>query len=194
MTPLFSRCSISPYPPILFLVCLLGIHISASEIPSKSTPLPPKLQPVDAQELGQILGKYRGNLVLVNVWSTWCVPCREEFPILMRLYQRYKGKGIRFIFISADFMDNYEDARRFLADQGVDFLTYIKTGNDMEFIQSLYKEWSGAIPATLLFSPDGTVLKFVEGPIKEKEMQDLLESLLNEQSIESEKHRDNPNF
>ncbi|HYM81181.1 MAG TPA: TlpA disulfide reductase family protein, partial [Candidatus Limnocylindria bacterium] len=95
------------------------------------------------------------EVVLVNIWATWCAPCREEFPDLMRLNERYRDRGLRLILVSADFEDQLPLARRFLAKQGVDFPSYLKTGDDMRFINAMDSRWTGALPATLIYDGRG---------------------------------------
>jgi thiol-disulfide isomerase/thioredoxin len=101
--------------------------------------------------------------VLVNVWATWCGPCREEFPDLLRLERELRDRGLRVVLVSADFDDQLPAVRRFLASHDVDFPSYIKTGDDMEFINRLEPRWSGALPATLIYDGAGTPRRFWEG-------------------------------
>ena len=60
------------------------------------------LKPLEAGMLKAILRKKRGKVVLINLWATWCVPCREEFPDLIRLYGKYQARGLELILISVD--------------------------------------------------------------------------------------------
>jgi thiol-disulfide isomerase/thioredoxin len=103
--------------------------------------------------------------VLVNVWATWCDPCREEMPDLLRYYRARKASGLRLVLVSADEADNRKDAQRFLATQGVDFPTFLKTGDDMAFINGLEPRWSGALPASILFDGQGHVVHFWSGKV-----------------------------
>jgi thiol-disulfide isomerase/thioredoxin len=93
---------------------------------------------------------------LVNIWATWCVPCREEFPDLVRLERTYRDRGLRVLFVCADFDSEMPAARRFLAEHGVTYPSYFKTGDDMKFIDALSPKWSGALPATVLYDAAGT--------------------------------------
>ena len=95
--------------------------------------------------------------MLVNMWATWCVPCREEFPDLLRLRRDYAGRGLRVVLVSGDFHSEAAAARRFLQEQGVDFPTYIKAGKDMEFINAFEPRWSGVLPATFIYDTDGAL-------------------------------------
>src|SRR3974377_1788114 len=74
--------------------------------------------------------------VLVNVWATWCPPCRAEFPDMVKVARDLRGEGLRMVFVSADFDESLPKARAFLADHGVDYLSYHKTGDDMVFINT----------------------------------------------------------
>ena len=101
--------------------------------------------------------------VLVNVWATWCPPCRAEFPDLMRVERELRAEGLRMVLVSADFDESLPQARAFLAEHGVGFPSYHKTGDDMTFINTLDSLWSGALPATLLYDGAGRRVRFWEG-------------------------------
>ena len=103
--------------------------------------------------------------VVLNVWATWCLPCREEFPDLVRLEREYREKGVRLVLVSADFPDATEGAKAFLKEHGVAFDSFIKDGDvtDQVFIDGLDPRWSGALPATIVFDGAGRKSAFWEG-------------------------------
>jgi peroxiredoxin len=76
-------------------------------------------------------------------------------PELLRLYRELEPRGMRLLLVSADFPEATNDARRFLRRVGVDFPTYLKTGEDMAFIEALEPSWSGALPATFVYDGAG---------------------------------------
>lgn len=123
----------------------------------------PPLIPGDAAEVLREVRWKGAKSVWVNVWATWCQPCREEMPDLLRLRREFKDRGFRLVLVSADFDTDAEAARRFLAELGVDFPTWIKTGPDMEFIDALAEKWSGALPATFAYDSNGSLRRFWEG-------------------------------
>jgi len=102
-------------------------------------------------------------VVLVNIWATWCMPCREEFPEIVRLYRDYRDRGLDVVFVSGDLEGDTSQVLDFLAEQGVDFTSYLKVGKDMEFIDTFYPEWSGLLPATFIYDAQRTVQHFWEG-------------------------------
>jgi thiol-disulfide isomerase/thioredoxin len=121
--------------------------------------------PVTAAEVREVVAAGRGNVVLLNVWATWCNPCREEFPHLVRLHRELAAQGFSLVLVSADFESQLPKVTEFLADQGVSFRTYRKAGSDAEFIDGLDPRWSGALPATFLYDRDGTLRDFWEGDL-----------------------------
>jgi thiol-disulfide isomerase/thioredoxin len=123
----------------------------------------PELRPATTGELRAAIAAPGASAVLVNVWATWCLPCRKEFPDLLRAAAEYRGRGLRLVLVSADFEDNADAARAFLARHGVDFPSYLKTGADMEFIDALSPQWSGALPATFIYDGAGALRDSWEG-------------------------------
>jgi thiol-disulfide isomerase/thioredoxin len=121
--------------------------------------------PVTAAEVRQAVAVARGDVVLLNIWATWCNPCREEFPHLVRLRRELAAQGFSLLLVSADFENQLPKVADFLADQGVDFRTYWKVGSDAEFIDGIDPRWSGALPATFVYDRGGTLRDFWEGDL-----------------------------
>lgn len=150
-----------------------------SDRPGGSASSPPELEPVTIADLKGQLEDRVGSVVLVNVWATWCVPCREEFPDLLRLRRDFGSRGFDLVLVSADFESQLPEAREFLASQGVDFRTFHKRGRDQEFIDGLDTRWSGALPASFLFGTDGTIREFWEGKVTYEQVARRVEPLLS---------------
>ena len=121
------------------------------------------IAPVDAAGLRELVRAPGARATLVNVWASWCQPCREEFPDLVRLHRAWADRGFRVVFVSADFREDVPNARAFLAAQGVDWPTYLKTGDDMQLIDTLDPRWSGALPGSFLYDSGGRLVRFWEG-------------------------------
>jgi thiol-disulfide isomerase/thioredoxin len=137
--------------------------------------------PVDTDAAGveRAVRSARGDVVLVNVWATWCDPCRHEFPTLLRVRRELSTRGFRLILVSADFPDQRPKVMQFLARQGVGFKTFLKAENDMAFINALDPRWSGALPATFLYDRSGKLRDFWEGETDYKVLVTKVRALLD---------------
>ncbi len=91
---------------------------------------------------------FRGKVVLVNLWATWCPPCIAEMPGLENLYQKTKGE-VAFVMISRD--RDFDLARKFVARKGFHFPIYHARGPLPAELSS------SAIPATFVIAPNGRV-------------------------------------
>jgi thiol-disulfide isomerase/thioredoxin len=120
----------------------------------------PKIVPAKLETVLAAIRKPGARAVLVNVWATWCEPCREEMPDIVRAYRAHKGEGLRLVLVSSDDQDNRAEAEKFLASQGVEVDSFLKVGDDMAFINGLEPRWSGALPASFLFDGSGHQLSF----------------------------------
>ena len=121
-------------------------------------------------ELPEILTAVRSpgaRAVLVNVWATWCDPCRQEMPDLIRFYRDHREDGLRLVLVSADDEENRAEVARVLAEAGLpaDAVSFIKRGDDMKFINGLDRHWSGALPASFLFDGRGRKRHTWAGPV-----------------------------
>jgi thiol-disulfide isomerase/thioredoxin len=139
----------------------------------------PSLTPVTAADVLKAVRDARGDVVLVNVWATWCDPCRREFPALLAVERKLAERGVTLILVSADFADQRTKVVQFLAQQGVGFPSYIKVEDDMAFISTLEPRWSGALPATFLFDRTGELREFWEGEASYEKLVGKVASLLD---------------
>ena len=137
---------------------------------------PPATKAARVAPLATILSdvKAPGALaVLVNVWATWCEPCLEELPDVLRFYRDNRGHGLRLVLVSADDEDRAGEVDRVLGGaiaaagfgDTFDGHVFVKHENDMRFIDGLDHEWSGALPATFLFDGHGQRTHAWHGPV-----------------------------
>ena len=82
-----------------------------------------ELRPATAAVVHQAVRDAKARAVLVNVWATWCDPCKEEMPDLLSIRTRLGPRGFALVLVSADFPDVKPEAEAFLRSQGVDFTT-----------------------------------------------------------------------
>ena len=120
---------------------------------------------VDAQGLARAIAKEKGRVVLVNFWATWCVPCREEFPDLVRLEKKYRDRGLSIVGVSTDLAKDLPAVEKFLTTTKPAFRNYRKKsgGDDQDFIESVDPRWGGELPFSVLYDRDGKKASVLSG-------------------------------
>lgn len=126
------------------------------------------------------LSDYRGEIVVVNAWATWCGPCRAESPELERTYQKFKGQGVRVLGISAD--ATRKNARAFQREFGLSYPSLHDPGGKqfLELPAGLVNPQF--LPFTLFVDRQGRIAGAVQAPVDEKELRTILTPLLKETS------------
>jgi thiol-disulfide isomerase/thioredoxin len=115
--------------------------------------------------------------LLVNFWATWCDPCREEFPDLVKLDADYKGKGLNFIAISLDDVTDIKSAvPKFLTEMKATMPVVLLNVNDPEpAIKVVDATWDGQLPATFLYDKDGKIVFKHFGRIQPAELRSAID-------------------
>jgi len=170
--------------PTLFL-CAIGAWIVPAVADPAAVPATaarPTLTPAKAADVKKAIAAPGAKAVLVNIWASWCGPCRDEFPDVLKIRRDLGPQGVRVILVSADFDNARADAVKFLGDMGVDFPSFIKQGKDEEFIDGLAKEWTGTLPATLVFDGSGTLRDLREGKQSYETFRSMVEKVLKDGS------------
>ncbi len=128
----------------------------------------PKVAQVDAIELQNLLKREGENQkpLLVNFWATWCAPCIEEFPDLVKIDTDYKGK-IDFITVTLDDIEEINTGvPKFLQRMKAEMPTYLlKTADEGETISAVYKDWQGGLPFTIFYDGKGMMVYNRQGKI-----------------------------
>jgi thiol-disulfide isomerase/thioredoxin len=165
---------------VLALAGACAVHAGSGRASRDAAAAGPPLAPATAAEILAEVRRPGAGAVLLNVWATWCLPCREEFPDLVRLERTYRRRGLRLVLVAADFEDDREArVREFLREHGVRFASFLKEGDDAEFIDAIDARWSGALPVTLLYDANGRPRAMWEGQttydVLERGVRDILE-------------------
>jgi len=138
-----------------------------------------RLTPVDEAGYRKLLEGGRGRVLLVDFWATWCLPCRTELPLLVKLAARHRSRGLRLITVSCDEPEEEADAARFLQQCQVQGPAYIKRApNDDRFIASVDATWSGALPALFLYDRQGRKARSFLGETEVSAVEAALAKLL----------------
>lgn len=118
------------------------------------------------------LADHRGEVVLVNFWATWCLPCKVETPDLVALQAELQDEGVRFVGVSLD-EGGFDDVRPFADEFGVNYPLVLDDGALLEPYGGLV-----ALPTTLLVDRDGVVRYRLRGLTSGEQLRPLLRSLI----------------
>ncbi len=144
----------------------------------------PKITAVDIIALTNLLKREGENAkpLLINFWATWCDPCREEFPDLVKIDADYRGK-IDFITISLDDLEDINGTvPKFLAGMKAEMPAYLlNTDNEEAAIGSVSKDWQGGLPFTLLLNEKGEIVYSRQGKVIIEALRTEIENLMTSQ-------------
>ena len=115
----------------------------------------------------QSIGQWKGKVLVVNFWATWCVPCREEMPEFVKAQREFGDRGLQFVGIAAD---DASKVKAFADELGLNYPALIGGYGAIELSKSLGNR-VGALPYTLFIDRSGRISKTHLGPIKPAELQ-----------------------
>ena len=147
----------------LFALTLLAISVNSHADDA--------IKKINISELNTILENNKGKVVIVDLWATWCPPCRKEIPGFINLYNKYQGKGVEILGIAFD-ENGTEVVPPFIKKMGINYPVYLDGG---DIAQSYDLQ---AYPTTVIYGKDGKVANKHIGFIAEKEFDDEIGELL----------------
>jgi cytochrome c biogenesis protein CcmG, thiol:disulfide interchange protein DsbE len=121
------------------------------------------------------LADHKGKVVVLNVWASWCPPCRSEMPLLQRTHERIASKG--GLVLGLDSQDASEDALRFLREKRIEFPSL--RDRDGEYADAL---GTNQLPETFLIDREGRIAALRRGPVDQAWLDENLGPLLEERS------------
>ena len=122
-------------------------------------------------ELNTLLESSKGKVVILDLWATWCPPCRKEIPGFINLYKKYKDKGLEIIGVAFD-ENGQEVVPPFMKTMGINYQVYLD-GGDIARKYDLQ-----AYPTTIVYGKDVKAASKHVGYVSEKEFEDELSNLL----------------
>ena len=136
---------------------------------------------IDEIGLEKLIQNRNGKILVLNIWATWCIPCREEFPDLIRLRNTYTANNVDIVGISVDYIDEMESKiKTFLISQKANFTIYVQDfKNEQDLISFLSENWSGALPATFVYDQSGDQKEFLLGKQNFNDLQKAVERIKN---------------
>jgi thiol-disulfide isomerase/thioredoxin len=122
----------------------------------------------------QAIGQWKGKVLVVNFWATWCVPCREEMPEFVKAQREFGGQGLQFVGIA---IDDAAKVREFAAELGLNYPALIGGYGAIELSRTLGNRL-GALPFTIVVDRSGRISHTQLGPIKDAQLRSMIGQLL----------------
>ena len=146
-----------------------------STVPVKLSFPAPELTLTDTQGISRSLVEYQGQVVLVNLWATWCPPCKEEMPALQSFYKKYRDQG--FVVIAINDGDPTADVLRFVKDYQLTFPVWL----DPTYIATEQAFKTLNLPSSFVIDRSGTVRLQWVGGISRKMLDQHVSPIIMEQ-------------
>jgi len=162
---------------LLLLSCLLLAcqpatpKVAPTPIIEETAPTKPVLPPIpyslDTPHFDQLLAQNKGNVVLINLWATWCKPCIKELPDLEKLHQKYQDQAIKVIAISIEDETKADTlVRPFWKKMELSMDNYLLQSDQPEtFINHFDKIWLGMVPTSYIFNQNGEKVETITGTL-----------------------------
>lgn len=172
---------------MVFVGCLFVLSCSKSD-QNKSNKNPVQssdfkeikdITTVDYEGLEPLLSREDDKTYVVNFWATWCSPCVKELPYFERIGQEYKGQNVEVLLVSLDFPNQKNSRlipfanRKKLQSE----LIHLDDPKEQEWIPKVNEEWSGALPATIIYNKNER--KFFEQSFTYDSLEQELKQFLN---------------
>jgi thiol-disulfide isomerase/thioredoxin len=154
------------------IILLAAVLLFAPAVTSgqDSPPTELTLKDINGREIR--LSNYRGKIVLVNFWATWCPPCRVEVPDLIRLQRDYRSRGLQVIGVTYP-PQKLAEVRRFVRRAKVNYPVALGTKETL-----LRFTRSETLPMTIIIGTDGRIRDIIEGILLAEEFEQKIKPLL----------------
>jgi thiol-disulfide isomerase/thioredoxin len=167
--------------PVALCILLLGFAATPGQRKygrgtKPQTPLP-VVSPIDTEALKGLITQQRARPLLVNFWATFCDPCRDEFPDLVKIDKEYRPQSLEFVTVSLDDIDQLKtDVPKFLSSMKATMPAYLLNVSDPEpAINFIDRRWQGDLPATYLYNEKGEVVYKHIGRVNTAELREAIE-------------------
>lgn len=127
----------------------------------------------DLENKTQPLSQWRGKVMVVNLWATWCAPCREEIPMFVKMQQKYRTQGLQFVGISIDQADKTSEFSR---NFGINYPSLIGTFDTVE-ISRQAGNTKRVLPYTIIFDRKGKIVATELGGLTQAKLEAIVNPL-----------------
>lgn len=128
----------------------------------------------DLQGKHQTISQWRGNVMVINFWATWCEPCRDEIPEFIELQEKFSDKGLVFIGIA---VDQQERAAAFSKEIGINYPVLVGDLKAMELAGAAGNR-QGALPFTIVIDRSGNITGTKLGRLSQSKLESMIKPLL----------------
>lgn len=164
-----------PFLIVAIIAALGGFAVQRYLVMRDAPPAPAPELALPTLDGGTLrLSSLRGNLVLINFWATWCAPCLKEIPLLVKAQARYGARGLQIL---GPAMDDPEQVRQMLPRLGITYPILVGEAQIPAAMDAL-GDTLGALPFSVLVSPEGYVVKRKHGEFDAEELARLIEAHL----------------
>jgi len=141
-----------------------------------------KVPLLTVDQLDQRLSNGRDTLYFINFWATWCAPCIEELPYFEKLSDTLKGKPVKVLLVSLDFKSKLETVvKPFVKKLDLENEVFLLNEKSQQvYIDRIDKNWSGAIPATLVVNTNRRLRELIEKELTYSELLTLYKTNYHE--------------
>jgi len=155
------------------IILIILIVLLSTSVWGQSPEATPRLRLKDVRGRTLRLSDYKGKVVLINFWATWCPPCRTEIPDLIKMQSEYRQQGLRIIGVTYP-PGKVSDVRRFMRKAGINYKVAVGT----KATKALFSH-SDTLPMTVVIDRDGNVRDVVEGILYPDEFEQKVKPLLS---------------
>ncbi len=129
------------------------------------------LKAIDGQQVS--LADYQGQVVLINLWATWCPPCVRETPRLVRLHDKYRDQGFTVLSVNTTYQDELAKVQQFVRDQNMRFPVLLDVEDKFG---AAYR--ARVLPTSYLIDRDGNIVQVRVGEVDEAQLDEQIAGLL----------------
>ena len=169
--------------PVVVLIVLLCLAAPAQKQKGRAAAKPQQpivVSPIDTEQLKGLLTQQRERPLLVNFWATFCDPCRDEFPDLVKIDNDYRPHALEFVTVSLDDLSDIKTGvPKFLGEMKAQMPAYLLNASDPEpAINLVDPRWQGDLPATFLYNEKGEVVYKHIGRVNPAELREAIEKVV----------------
>ena len=168
--------------PIALCIILTCLAVPAQKRKGRAAKprKPVVVAPLDTEALKGLITQQREHPLLINFWATYCDPCREEFPDLVKIDKDYRPRALEFVTISLDDMTEIKtEVPKFLGSMKATMPAYLLNASDPEpAIDLIDPRWQGSLPATFLYNEKGEMVYRHIGRVNPVELREAIEKVI----------------